>query len=639
MIGLMRKLINNNAYRVILWIFLFMMAAGSGLLINIGHEKKWVIKAYDEIVSQKRFDTVLKAARYQQEEYRRRNIFIGGKNINKEAVDSAISGVLVEHVMSSLHFTVPNYVMEQSFHQILGQLPKHFFTPNGDLNEVAFARLIAPQTIDDFLDGLQLESKSSLLYSIVDLSSYACGFELQLMRAVEFAKKDYSIIKLPLQRYVAKTKEKNLPDEALEKFYKKTKVSEEFKTQEKRAGLLWRFTQSAYNPVVSESDIKKQYEKDKNKYLITPSEMQLRVLLVKNEPSNQDQARERIESLHEKAQKDPDTFETLVKEFSDDKSAAKHGGLTELFSQDDAKMDQLVVKTAFEGLIKDGQVSAPLKTDKGYELVQRVKKIPAKYKELKSVSDEIKKEIAANKFKQRFQQDAQRVISQVKYSPEGVKNFIDRYKGISSTISLGVKKSGVEMVNLFKTDEQRYAVFFDNNEGYILQCTEIEKSKVPPLKDVRNEVLNRYYQQEAAQLLEADLSKALQSLRTSDDMDSVAKEYGVKLEKASFAYKNEKVEESPILKDGEIKPKLKTLSHKGAVTSVITQHDGLLIRLDSIEDDVEQEFKEKERYGKALGYAKKYKVKEGFIASLYRRATLDNKIEMKPEVLQLLKEA
>ncbi|MBI2352750.1 peptidylprolyl isomerase [Candidatus Dependentiae bacterium] len=641
MMGLMRKLINNNAYRVILWIFLFMMALGSGLLMNIKHEKNWVIKIYDETLSPSRFDALLKTAKYQQEEYRRRNIFIDGKNTQKEVIHSAVSDLLLEHEMSKLYLMMPSYLVEQNLVKILQQLPKSFFLANGDLNEELFSRLIAPQSIEDFLKNLQLEEKKTLLFSIIDQSAYIPSFELNFAYGSEFSKKEFEILRFSLQHYLLKAKESKPSEELLEKFYKKSKNSEEFRTEEKRAGRVWKFDEAAYNLTLSESDIKKQYEKNKSKYLVSPSQMQLRILLINNEPGQEEQTRTKVDSLHEKAKKEPELFEKLVKEFSDDKASARNGGLTPLFEKDDAKLDKLVVQTAFENLSEDGQISAPIKTSKGYEIVQRVKKVPAKYKELGIVSGEIKKELLAQKFKQRFQQDAQRVISQSKYTPDSLQHFIVRYKGNEVSLGLSSKKGGIFMQHLFKTDEGRYAVFFDGNEGCILQCTEIVKSRIPALSDVYNAVEQKYFQQEAHSALANDLAKALALLRAGNDMKFIAKEFKVNLEVAISEYKNDRVEESAILKDSAVKEKTKALHHKNGATFVITDSEGLLIRLDSIEHSKEDEGlkAKKESYAKAVLYAKKYKVKEGFIASLYRHAKIDNKIEMKPEILQLLKEA
>lgn len=639
MMAIMRKIINTNAYKVILWMFLFMMAVGSGILVNIGSEKNWAIKAYDETLSPSRLNMLIKAAKLQQEEFKRRGIVIAGKNAERDAVVGAVSGLLGEHVMSSMKLSVPGFLVEKTLNQNLGQLPSYFFHQDGKLNEEAFSKLIAPQTIEDFIEGVQLDSKNSLFYSIVDLAVYTPLFELGLQYNIDYADKEYSVMSLPLQRFIAKSKENQPSDEALEKFYKKPTVSEQFKTPEKRAGIVYRFDQSNYVTSISETEVKNYYEKNKKKYLTSPSEMQIRSLLVKVETGKEAQAKEKIESIKQKADQDPQDFEKLVKEFSDDKANASRGGLSEMFAQDNKDMDKIIVKAAFESLSKDGQVSTPLKTDRGYELIQRVKRVPAKYKELKSVESDIKSELATAKFKQRFTQDATRVINQARYNPEVLEKFIDRYKGEKKELALDVRKGGIELTHLFKTGLHKYVSFFDKDSGVILQCTEIETSKVPPLDTVKGKVLVKYHETEGKKLLEKTLNDALKDAHDKDFAE-VAKKYNTTVQNASFNFKNGKVDQSPILRGQDVQSKIKMLHHVGGLATVVSPEEGLIIRLDSMAHRDEQLFGEqKKQISNTLFYAKKYQVKEGFIASLYRRAKLNNKIEMKTEVLQLLKEA
>lgn len=637
MMAIMRKLINTRAYKIILWLFLFMMAVGSGIMFNLTTEKKWVIKVYEDIMAPVRFDALLRAVKAQKEMYRQKGIILANKNVEKEAIVAALSELLKEHAMSDLHVAVPASRIDAKVKEELAGLPPAFFNQKGELNEEMFLRVIAPQTLDDFLKSVRSNEVGNMLTSLVEVSVYIPHFELDLQNAVEFATKDYSLVKISGQKFLTKVKETAVSAEALEKFYKKSKNNEQFRTAERRSGVLWKFDQNKYGITVTEGDIKKDYEKNKKDYLITPSQMQVRLLTITHEPGAQEVAREKIEGLYKQAEANPESFATLVKEFSDDKTAAKNGGLTKLFSQDDTELDKAIVKTAFESLITDGQISAPVTTDKGYVLIQRVKKNPAQYKDLSLVSDSIRDSLKTSKFRQRFQQDANRVVSQARYNPELVEKFVQ--KGYKTELPLTSNKGSVENSHLFKTDEGKYTVFFDKNDGMILLCKEIEKSKIPALHEVKDAVLAKYYEEESASLLENALAQALQAVQAGKSMEQVAKEFDAKLETAHFAYKNGSVEQSPILQQSAVQAKIKTLSHEGATTSVISDKDGLVIRLNSIKALDSDSLTKRNELEKTISYAKKYKVKEGFIASLYRRAKLDNKIEMKQEVLHLLKEA
>lgn len=637
MMAIMRKLIDTKVYKIILWLFLFMMAVGSGIMLNVGTEKKWVIKVYQDTMTASRFDALLRSVRDQKEMYRQKGIILAGKNVEKEAVLAAVSELLKQHAMSDLHMAIPASVVEQKVNEVLAGLPQVFFKENGDLNEELFLRAIAPQSIEEFLENVSISVCENLLSSLISVGSYTPSFELEQQHIVEFAKKEYSVLKLSGQKFLAKAKESAVSEEALEKFYKKSKNNESFRTQERRSGTLWKFTQESCGTSVSQGDIKKEYEKNKKDYQTSPSLMQVRALVVLSELGAEEVAREKVERLHKQAEAKPEDFASLVKEFSDDKASAKNGGLTKLFTQDDTELDKAIVKTAFESLITDGQISTPIKIENGYVLIQRVKRNPAQYKELHVVSDDIAKNLKDSKFKQRFMQDANRAVSQVRYTPELLQKFIE--KGHKSELPLTTKKASASINNLFKTEEGKYTVFFDKNEGYVLLCDQVEKSKIPALTEVKDLVKAKYYEQEASEQLGNVLLKMLQAARSSQDLKAVAKEFGATVEQAHFEFKNDSVEQSSILKDSAVQAKLKMLSHKGAMTSVVSQGDGLVISLDTIEDFDKTSLKNNDKFAKTMSYAKKYQVKEGFIASLYRRAKLDKEIEMKQEVSHLLKEA
>lgn len=640
MIALMRKLIHSNVYKLFLWVFLFMMAFGSGVaIINFGENKNWVMKIFKQTLTEQKFKSMLKTAQQQQEMYRQKGIMLMGKNIPKETVQAAISGLLAIHAMDDLGLKVPSsYVNEQVQNQ-LQQLPAQFFNAHGQLDHEAFSRAFAPYTIEDFISDIEIEAKNKLLYGLVESSVYVSEFETILQYNVEFADKSYGYMVLPYQKFLAQARSSMPSDETLLKFYKKPQIADIFKTLEKRAGSVWTFSPENFITTISDTEAKSFYEKNKTqRYVLEPSQMQVRLLLIKSEIGKESEAKKTIEELSQKAQQDPSQFEKLVRQFSQDSKTAAHGGLTEFFSKNDKKFESIVIETAFEILTDDGQISVPIKVEKGFMLIQRAKKNPAKYKDFKSVEAEIKKDLRTEKFKKRFLQDATRVANEAKYNPQALDKFAERYKGSKSELSLDVRKPGIEHTHLFKIEQSRYTAFIDKDQGIILHCSMIEKSKLPDLSDVKTKLLGQYFESKAFELLEEELNKAFADARRMN-LQEVADKYGAKIQKATFDYNNGKVEQSTILKEQEVQAKIKGLQHVGAITIIKTKVDGILIRLDSIESKNKSLFQEqKEHLSKVMFYTKLYQIKEGFIASLYRTAKLNNKIEIKNELLQMTKE-
>lgn len=638
MIAFMRKIGSSLVYKLFLWIFLFMMAFSSSFMfINFSEDKKWVIRVYNDTSTQEKFETMLRRAKQQQEMFRQKGYTFTDQAVRKETVKACISDLLAQHVLQNVGVAVPKAFIDDQVQKTFQQLPPYFFKQNGELDEEIFKRALAPNTIEDFVADIELEAKNKLLFGLVDVGVYVPEFEAVLQYNAEFAKKTYEYITLSQQKHLQKAQENVPSDETLNRFYKKTAIAEQFKTAERRAGTMWTFSAANFSAPVTENEAKQWYEKHKmQRYVVEPAQMQIRSLLVKvDEPGKEAQAKAKIEEIHQEAEKNPAEFESLVRKLSDD---SKDGGLSSFFTRDNKKMDKAIVDTAFEFLATDGQLSSPVKTSRGYEIIQRVQKNPAKYKDFKSVEASIKEEISADKFKKRFSQDAARVISGAKYNPEMLTKFIERYKGSVSSLSLDVRKAGMEYTQLFKIEEGRYTQFFNKDQGVILLCSKVEKSKLPALADVKSKVSALYFDHQAHESLKEQLVSVLKDAK-SMNMKELAQKYGVSVQKATFEVKDSKPEQSAILKEPEVQDVVKNLQHEGAMATVETKFDGYLFKLAQLETRDKASFDEqREHLSKVLSYTKMYQIKEGFIASLYRTATLNNKIDVKKELLQQTKE-
>ncbi len=639
MIAIMRKLIHTKAYKIILWIFLFMMAAGSGLVYLGGkkHEKNSIITVYDLTINDKKFALMLQRTKQQLEMFKMRGFSLPNTNIQKETVQSGVAKLLSEHATQDLSLTVSNDHISQEINRELQHLPAHFFDEHGNLNQEVFLKAIAPMSMQDFVGEIEIDSKNRVLDTLIDASLYIPKFEQQLYEQAEFADKNYSYFKISPQKYIAKVSEQKPTDAALLKFYKRPDVVEQFKTAEKRSGKQWVFTAKDYGITIPESELKSFYDKNKaSMYVMTPAQMQIRQLLITAEPGKEEEAKARIQDLKKEADKEPSKFEEMVKKFSDDKATASKGGLSELFTKDDKKMDKTVVDTAFEFLATDGQISSPIKTARGYELLQRVKKVPAKYKDFASVSPQIKDQLSLEKFKKRFAQDASRVIHTVKYKPEVLSDFVKKYHGKMVDIPLTERKPGIVYTTLFRMEQDRYTQAFDKDDGFIIYCQEIDKSVTPPLEQVKSRLLPLYFNDLAKDMMQAQLNQALKEAQ-DESLDTVAQKYGVSVQKAYFKYNQGKTEQSPILQDPDITAQVKNLQYPGATMIIPAKSDGILMRLDSVNmSKIGDE--EKQQAQKVTNYIKSYQYKEGFVASLYRIAKLRNKIEIKKEILQFTKE-
>jgi peptidyl-prolyl cis-trans isomerase SurA len=100
---------------------------------------------------------------------------------------------------------------------------------------------------------------------------------------------------------------------------------------------------------------------------------------------------QRIQEIYTKL-KQGDSFESLAKQFSDDKSSARNGGLLAPFKS--GQLNSVAFEDQAFSLKNNGDVSEPFKTDYGWHIVKRINLEPLKdFKELKpSLENRVKRD-------------------------------------------------------------------------------------------------------------------------------------------------------------------------------------------------------------------------------------------------------
>ena len=159
----------------------------------------------------------------------------------------------------------------------------------------------------------------------------------------------------------------------------------------------------------------------------------------------------------------------------------------------------------------------------------------------------IKEQLSTEKFKKRFTQDASRMIHSVKYKPEVLSEFVQKYHGKMIDIPLTERKPGIEYTQPYSEwNKTVIRSYFDKDEGIILYCQEIEKSVTPILETVKSRLLPLYFNEQAKEMVQSQLNQALKEAQMRS-FDKVAEKYGATVQKASFKYNQGKNEQSSIL--------------------------------------------------------------------------------------------
>ncbi len=95
------------------------------------------------------------------------------------------------------------------------------------------------------------------------------------------------------------------------------------------------------------------------------------------------------------------------------------------------------------------------------------------------------------------------------------------------------------------------------------------------------------------------------------------------------------MDQAAILRRPEIMQKIKSLQTSGAMIDVVTPTESYVICLNEVSQVDEKLFDEKRlSIETTLANKAKYKGRDSFIASLYRHAKLNNKIEVKDQLIK-----
>lgn len=632
MITVLRGMLKSHVYRVFLWVFLAVLIF-SGISFDFSDNKPWVIKVYNQKTNELDFRQAISTSQQQYDYLKAQGIsWPRTESIEKEVLRHIITSSLLQNIGQELELSTPDRLLQEQLEAQLASLPPYFFDAQGQLNIAMLEKLIAPRSFESLLHEMENEIKASLLYNLISIGSYVPQFEVALQSVEEYADKKYSIIRFSFEKALDRAKGHKASDDVLERFYKKNEHGDLYKTVEKRAGHYWKFSSKHYGLTVSKAEVSTYYNDHKQAdYLETPAQVKVHRIFFTHEHED---AKGHAQLIHQELSQNPAKFDEIAKKIAAAKLPSQGSEKTEFFAKDSNKHDKILVDVAFEQLAQDGDVSTVIKTDKGYEILQRVARKSAKYKSLQDVQGHIETKLVEEKFAKRFKQDAERLISNANYNKEGLPSFIEKRKGNKETIHLEAKKSGLIAMQLFQTDQNQYVAFMDGQEGILLQCTDVQKRALKPFAEIKATVSSDYYKKQAEQELH---NIAAQAMKDAADMnfEAVAKKYEAHLETAESIYKKDQMDQSAILRRPEIAQKIKNLHRAGTMIDVVTLSESYVIRLDEVATIDENLLKEKKAVIETtLASKAKYKGRDSFIASLYRHAKLNNKIEVKDQLIK-----
>lgn len=637
MIMQLKSMLKSNAYRFFLWIFLAVLLFG-GMSFDFGNKQPFAVKIYKHKITDSDFRQSVQETTRKYDYFKSQGFnWPRTETIEREVLRNVVTRGLIRNISDILCLTVPGIILQEQIHAQLAGLPSYFFDGQGQLIISMLEKVIAPKTFQSLIDDMEQDVKSHLIYELINMSSYVPSFQLKMQYNQELATKKYSLISLSLEQALDKVKKEKVSPETLEQFYKKSEHADRYKTVELRSGTAWTFSSKGYGLTVSKADVTNYYDKHKvTEFLQSPAQVQLhRIFFAPNPTDEKFDARAQAQIVADELAKDPGSFATVAKKIAALKVSYQGAEKTEFFAKDTHEYDPLLVTTGFEELQQDGDISSIIKTDKGYEILQRVARKSAIYTPLAQVYATIEAQLIEQKFAQRFKQDAQRLISNSAYNPASLESFIEKRHAIAQDLPMQSKKTGLVHMHLFQTEVGMYSIFMQGNDGILLYCKDIEKKKLKPFESIAEQVKADYYQQQAEKELQA-MTKACMKQALQTDIKSASKAFQAEFIQVQAEFRNNKMEIPAILQDPLVQKKIKSLESVGNIIDIVTPQFSYIIRLDEllpVDELVTDEHKK--RIKGQLEQQVKSSSQDSFIALLYRHATLDNEINIQEQLLKI----
>ncbi|MBW2221374.1 MAG: peptidylprolyl isomerase [Deltaproteobacteria bacterium] len=153
------------------------------------------------------------------------------------------------------------------------------------------------------------------------------------------------------------------------------------------------------NITVSDKEVEEYYTSHQDEFKI-PEKIKVSYILIKVDPKAQkevkDEKKAKAEEILAKAKAGED-FSALAKQYSEDTKTKKKGGVLSFFAK--GSKDSEFEKAAFS--LKKNEISDPILTKKGYNIIKLIDKKEGRTKSLKEASNKIR-----NKLKQKGRNEA-----------------------------------------------------------------------------------------------------------------------------------------------------------------------------------------------------------------------------------------
>lgn len=281
---------------------------------------------------------------------------------------------------------------------------------------------------------------------------------------------------------------------------------------------------------VSEDDLLAYYDRIKERY-VTEEERRARHILVSVD-DDEDEVRERAQTLYERITGGGEDFAELAKEHSDDATATDGGDLgfagRGMFvgAFEDALFEMLV-----------GEVRGPIRTEFGFHIIRLDEIKQGSAKSFEEVREEVEAEYRRDESEGRYFQRAEELADAAFDSLYELESVSDKLGLPLQTVEVFTRRGGgpfgadpkvVEAAFSYRTlqdGENSAPLEISDNQVIVLRVAEHRQPQQKPLEGVRSEIRTTLSLEAARDDTRVQGEAAAERLRSDPDLQSIAQEF------------------------------------------------------------------------------------------------------------------
>ena len=441
-----------------------------------------------------------------------------GPNIDAEALDTTesrlalVDSLVSQRVVADAALRGGLSVSDEQLRETIAAVPA-FQGENGfsraNYEALLRAQNMTPQT---FEARLRHDMALNQLTEAVRSTAIASRAVTERLEAIQAERREVQEALVPAQPFLAEVK---VSDAQIKAYYESNPA--EFSVPERvRAEYLVLSAEAlGRRDAVSEADLKAAYEARASQYRVDEQRRASHILV---------QSEAEATKLAAEVRKNPGRFAELAKKHSQDPGSAANGGDLGFFGR--GMMVPAFEEAAFR--LREGEISAPVKSDFGWHLIRLTGIQPAKVRPLAEVRDELAAELSRQLGTRRFAEAAETFSNMVYEQSDSLKPAAERFKlplqnsgWISRAVpapEAGVLASPKLQGALFADDAVKArrntdAIEAAPNVLVSARVIEHQPASQKKLEDVRADIERRLRSQDAARLAQQAGESKLAALR------------------------------------------------------------------------------------------------------------------------------